>query len=295
MLAAKREAKLSKVYLWDLKVRLNRFCSAFSMNISGVSGKLIQAWLDEMKGSGRTKQNYLRVVTALIRFAIRRKYLPKDAIEEVEAVQQAKEDNGETEIFTPAEMTEILTAAKAEMIPWLAIAGFAGLRTAEIQRLDWSEVNLAERHIQITASKAKTAARRLAPITDNLLAWLEPHAKKTGKVADFERWWNEIPKVADAVNAKREMATLLARKGHTKIPEFVWKHNAMRHSFCSYRLAAVKNTAQVALEAGNSPQMIHKHYQQLVTEAEAAKWFAIIPAGDGKGAPPETPSSQKKI
>jgi hypothetical protein len=137
--------------------------------------------------------------------------------------------------------------------------------------------------------------RHLAPITDNLLAWLEPHAKKTGKVADFERWWNEIPKVADAVNAKREMATLLARKGHTKIPEFVWKHNAMRHSFCSYRLAAVKNTAQVALEAGNSPQMIHKHYQQLVTEAEAAKWFAIIPAGDGKGAPPETPSSQKKI
>jgi len=37
---------------------------------------------------------------------------------------------------------------------------------------------------------------------------------------------------------------------------FAWKHNALRHSFISYRLAAVQNTAQVALEAGNSPQMI---------------------------------------
>ena len=163
------------------------------------------------------------------------------------------------------------------MIPWLAIAAFAGLRTAEIQRLDWSEVNLAERHIQITASKAKTAARRLAPITDNLLAWLEPHAKKNGKVADFERWWNEIPKVVEAINAKKEMAVQAEGKGHTKTPEFVWKHNALRHSFCSYRLAVIKNTAQVALEAGNSPQIIHKNYQQLVTETAAKKWFSIFP------------------
>jgi integrase len=294
MLTAKRAAKLSTVYLWDLEVRLNRFCGAFSMNISGVSGKLLQAWLDDMKGSGRTKQNYLRVVTALIRFAIRRKYLLKDAIEEVEAVQQAKEDNGETEIFTPAEMTEILTAAREEMIPWLAIAGFAGLRTAEIQRLDWSEVNLTERHIEITAEKAKTASRRLAPITDNLAAWLKPYAKPAGPVAGFERWWNEIPKVAEAVNAKREMAALLKGKDHTKVHKFVWKHNALRHSFCSYRLAVVKNPAQVAMEAGNSPQIIHKHYHKLVSEVEAAKWFAVNPAGDVKATVAElTPPAKK--
>ena len=33
------------------------------------------------------------------------------------------------------------------------------------------------------------------------------------------------------------------------------------HSFISYRLAAVQNTAQVALEAGKSPQMILRHYR----------------------------------
>jgi hypothetical protein len=39
---------------------------------------MIQAWLDGMKASGRTKHNYLRHIAALIRFAIKRKYLPKD-------------------------------------------------------------------------------------------------------------------------------------------------------------------------------------------------------------------------
>ena len=56
-----------------------------------------------------------------------------------------------------------------------------------------------------------------------------------------------------------------------------WKHNALRHSFISYRLAAVPNTAQVALEAGNSPQMIFRHYRELVRAMDAEKWFAITP------------------
>ena len=39
----------------------------------------------------------------------------------------------------------------------------------------------------------------------------------------------------------------------------------------------IKNAAQVALEAGNSPKMIFSNYRQLVTDAEAAKWFAVCP------------------
>ena len=211
----------------------------------------------------------LIAIRALFGFAIGRKYLPKDALEEVEAVQQAREDHGEVEIFSPSEMREMLMAARPEVVPWLAIAGFAGLRSAELARLDWSQVNLAERHIEIKASKAKTAARRLAPITDNLAAWLTPHAKSFGPVLNFDSWWNQIPKLAEEVNR--------LRREREQPGSFVWKHNGLRHSFCSYRLAAIKNAAQVALEAGNSPQMIFSNYRQLVTEAEAAKWFSISP------------------
>ncbi|MHB8520906.1 MAG: tyrosine-type recombinase/integrase [Limisphaerales bacterium] len=280
MLAAKRAANVSPVHLKDLECRLNRFAGSFQTNIGGVSGPLLQAWLDAMDGSGRTKRTYLAMVAALFRFCIKRRYLPKDAIEEVEAVQQAKEDSGEIEILTPGEMREILAAARPEMIAWLAIAGFAGLRSAEIQRLDWSEVNLAERHIEIKASKAKTAARRLAPVTENLALWLAPHVKPAGKVTGFESWWNQIPRVVEAVNAQRKAAAQTAGNDPKSVRKFVWRHNALRHSFCSHRLAVIKNAAQVALEAGNSPQMIFANYRQVVTETEAAKWFSIAPDGE---------------
>jgi hypothetical protein len=56
-----------------------------------------------------------------------------------------------------------------------------------------------------------------------------------------------------------------------------WKHNGLRHSFISYRVAAVKNVAQVALEAGNRPQMIFQHYRELVTPQDAKAWFATTP------------------
>ena len=283
MLAVKRAANLSSVHLNNLKSRLNRMAETFSMPMGGVSGMMLQTWLDNMTGSGRTKRNYLAVAASLFRFAIRRKYLPKDALEEIEAVQPAKEENGEIEIFTPAEMTEILTAAPSEMVPWLALAGFAGLRSAEVQRLDWREVNLAERHIEIKARNAKTAARRLAPITDNLAAWLAPYRKESGQVTGVDSWWNQIPKAVEAINAQRQQRASQAGKNFPPEQSFVWKHNALRHSFISYRLAAIKNTAEVALEAGNTPQMIFKHYRQLVTEAEAKKWFALLPEPMAKG------------
>ncbi|MGH7869476.1 MAG: hypothetical protein ACREP9_18050 [Candidatus Dormibacteraceae bacterium] len=48
----------------------------------------------------------------------------------------------------------------------------------------------------------------------------------------------------------------------------------------NYRPAEVKSAAQVALEAGNSPQMIFEHYRELVTE-RAAKAVVWNYAGDG--------------
>jgi hypothetical protein len=39
----------------------------------------------------------------------------------------------------------------------------------------------------------------------------------------------------------------------------------------------VPNTAQVALEAGNSPQMIFGHCRELVRAMDAEKWFGITP------------------
>ncbi|MEY4939589.1 MAG: hypothetical protein RIQ93_1324 [Verrucomicrobiota bacterium] len=57
-----------------------------------------------------------------------------------------------------------------------------------------------------------------------------------------------------------------------------WPHNALRHSFASYRMAIVTNAAQVAEECGHSVQVMKTHYRDLVTKKDAEAWFAVMPA-----------------
>ena len=105
-------------------------------------------------------------------------------------------------------------------------------------------------------------SRRLIPISENLADWLRVAPRdKT------ERLW---PRSSNRYFIAQKLAA--SKTGTT------WKANALRHSFITYRLAQTKDMAEVALEAGNSPTMIFRHYRELATEAEAKEWFGIVPA-----------------
>ncbi len=285
MIDAKTADGMSKYYTSDLKWRLGRFAEKFPGAISLVTSADIGDFLRGLKGlanegekampvTGRSRNNFRRAIGTLINFAVSRGYLVKGTVE-IEDVAQAREENGEIEIFRPEEMAAVLKIADKRLIPFLAIGAFAGLRHAELQRLDWAEVRMDDGFIEVKANKAKTASRRLVPIQDNLKRWLEPYRKASGHICDYVNTSNQIDKLAVIVDAK------LKEKDPTAA--FAWKRNALRHSFISYRVAAIQNVAQVALEAGNSPQMIFRHYRELVRPADAVKWFAIMPLGDAGG------------
>jgi hypothetical protein len=79
---------------------------------------------------------------------------------------------------------------------------------------------------------------------------------------------------------QREIERASAVPGVGKEPAYRaldWKRNALRHSFGSYRLAITKNENLVAVEMGNSPQMLFANYRGVTTEARAAEYFAIEP------------------
>jgi hypothetical protein len=61
------------------------------------------------------------------------------------------------------------------------------------------------------------------------------------------------------------------------VAKIKWAQNALRHSWISYRLAEIQDVNRVALEAGNSPQMIFRHYRELATPEQARTWFSIRP------------------
>jgi len=146
----------------------------------------------------------------------------------------------------------------------LAIGAFAGLREAEIQRLDWTEVDLARGHIEVKAAKAKSARRRIVPIQPNLAAWLRPYSGKKGHV---------VP-----VGARRKLGRVRNEASLAR-----WPKNGLRHSFASYRLAAIHDAPRVAAELGHtSPQMLYSTYRELVLPEEAERYWKIAPQGEAK-------------
>ena len=186
-IADRRSAGCSAIHVHDLEIRLGQFSKAFELPIIAVSAPLVQQWIYGLKNqktkkdtAARTKENMLRQIVSLFNFARRQKYVPADLALELSEISTPRKQHAPIGIYTPDEMRAILSAADAAIAPALAIAAFAGLRLAEVSRLDWREVRLSEKLIVVGAENAKTAARRLVPISDNLAAWLTPHVKRFG-------------------------------------------------------------------------------------------------------------------
>ena len=250
--------KVSNRYLDDLKFRLGRFSESFQTTIGSISGGEIQKWLNGLDCAKQSRLNFKRVVGRLFTFAKSHGYVVENPTKELERIKV--KTSAAIAIFTPEELAKLLKAAPADFLPPLAISAFAGLRSAEVARLDWSNVKLAEGHIEVSAKMAKTASRRLVPILPCLAAWLQTYAKSKGRVWPMSERRLYLRQTDTAAKVGIE-----------------WKHNALRHSFISYRLADTQDAARVSLEAGNSPQMIFRHYREVVTAKAATAYFGILP------------------
>ena len=266
-----RMKPISDAYLKDLK-RLENFAGEFKCNIGDVTARDIENYISEVSGEGRTQFNYGRLIRTLFNFAEKRSYLPRDS-NPFEKIDLDYLDDSEIEIFTPQELRLILSNARSEMIPFLAIGAFAGLRHMEIRRLDWSEVGTD--YITVQKGKAKTRSRRLVPVQPNLEKWLTPYRKESGPVIQFEHVSKQLAWLVDDINSAQEKD---AAENKMEAPrKFNWKHNALRHSFITYRIAVTKDENLTACEAGNSPKMIHGNYRALATEEVGKEWFKIEP------------------
>jgi hypothetical protein len=210
-----------------------------------------------MQAGPRSKNNFRRVIGTLLRFGQVRGYVAKDH-PGISFVEKATQTEGEVVVFKPEEMRQLLACAGPELVPALALCGFAGIRPEEVKRLGWESIHLEQGHIEIRAAMAKTKVRRLIPIPDNLRAWLQLHRKTSGPVQPFSNLCNQFLKLARRI----------------RIP---WKRNGLRHSFISYRVALTRDVASVAIEAGNSPAIISRNYLKCVTAEEAGRWFEIRP------------------
>ena len=262
---AKRKDGKASAYLADLRKRLARFCQDFGREpIAAVTTEQLDKWLRDLDCAPKTRANFRANIGVLFSHAERLGMIDRNPV--LRTAKPKLIDNP-PDIFTVDELHALLQEAPRtapDVLPMLAIGAFTGLRDAEIRRLHWSEINVRRGFVEVKAAKAKSARRRIVPIQPNLTAWLAPSSAKKGVV---------VP-----VNARKKLDAVRKAAGLAR-----WPVNGLRHSYASYRLAAIGDAPRVAHELGHtSPQMLYNTYREVVLPEEAERYWKITPTADTK-------------
>jgi len=255
------EQTASERHLRDARNRLGRFEEAFNGHVlADIPVQALEEFLNSLQVGDRTRNNHRDLMVTFFRWARTQGHLEEGKETAAEKVKRRQLDEHVVEIFSVEEMRSLFDGLRKDLEAYTAIGSFAGLRPSEIVRLEWDAIDFDQRHIFVSPQVArKVRSSRYVPLSDNLVAWLEPHRRASGPVT------------------YAKSAELLSRDARARGVTDEWPEDVMRHSFCSYRLAQTKSISVVAEEAGNSDAIIRKHYRKPIPESQAALYFKIQP------------------
>jgi integrase len=257
-LAAKADDNLRPRYLKELRFRLSRFATSFGKRkVADISSTEIDQWLRELRQAPLSRNTFHLRLHTFFEYARQRGWLEINPLKDV---GRAKVIAAAPGILSVDQVGRLLEAASSETLPYWAIGVFCGLRSAELERLEWRDVLFDQGLVEVPTLKSKTASRRHVTIQPNLAQWLAPHRGRVGRICPANLY-----------------SRLLADRRRAGITE--WPNNALRHSFASYHLAAFRDAKELALEMGHTrSELTFRHYRQLVIPSEGARFWRVAPA-----------------
>lgn len=293
-LAEKARLNKGSRYIKELKCKYRRFTSAFGTQlVAEVTTEAIQKWIDEQKhgkvikcGPGEsginpvtekerpftalTRNNYRTDLAMLFSFGKSKKFCDENP---VIPIGRASIQTTPVKAYSITETAIILASARRTekqlgLTAPIALGLFAGLRDCELMKMDWEDVSLHKRTIEIRADVAKGMRYRTVSIPENLAAWLENIVKVAGPVVPF--------------NWERRRRKLLV-----EYAEVTPIKNGLRHTFGTFHLANSQSAEATALQMGNSPGVLHAHYKKPVSHEEGIAYFKIRPSKGWKLEIPE--------
>jgi integrase len=232
-----------------------------------LTARELTAWLESRHPAPVTRNTVRKRIVTLWHWARKQGYLPRDAQTEADQVERAREPQLQIGILRVADYARALALMHADHREHLAaavLAGFCGLRRSELHAQLWADVMLDRGLLRVSSAKRNTPAMRLVPLCPAAIEWLMLCERKADRVAP--------PWALDRIRA-------FCRAAEPPIP---CPENGFRHSYISHRIAQTGDVAATALEAGNSPQIIFRHYRELVGKSDGEAWFAIRPGQTGE-------------
>lgn len=276
---ARERAGCSVRYLRQLGVSLGSLARWRPMAMMDeIEREDVARWLEAGGWSPKTRNGYLGDVRACFEWAVREGLC---AVNPAREIPKAKLGDGEIGTLTVGQCEVLLRGAleKPEMMGFVVLGLFGGLRPAEIQRLDWSAVDVEEGTVIVAGAQAKTRRRRVVDLSTNAVEWLNTlkREQQTGPICG--RYWDARWRMF-----RRSMGWAVGsgERGvkEVRVPPVhgEWPHNALRHTYASMHYAMWQDEAKLQAQMGHeSAAMLHRHYRALKTRKEAERFWALRP------------------
>ncbi len=259
-LLAKRSEGIAEATLCHAKKDMGRFVEVFgSRMLADLKTDEIRQWLVTLPFAEVTKRNHYKRVNA---FCTWTKLEGLAAVNPCEGIKSPARESENVSVLSVPDMEKLFSTAarlRPQVCARLALEAFAGLRFSSAARLVKEDVNFRDKGITLPAAKIKTRRRHyIDGLPANLWSWLR--------------------------NAPPEAWTLTERQYLTlKSEAFILAGvtnpgNVLRHSFCSYHVAANKDAARTAVILCHaSPSMLYQHYKGRAAEKDARRYFRVMP------------------
>jgi len=273
--AARREKTTT-----DLRYRLGAFAKSFgTRKLSDITLNELQAWSNDSTLSARSRRHMLTKLSQLFRYAEKRGWCERNI-----ATYVARPDvpDGEPGFLSVEQCARLLEMApEYDLLSYVVLSLFAGIRVAELRRLAWDKVKLTEGVVIIDGSVAKTKSRRIVDLNDTARAWLAICGRRTGSVVDPVNFRKRNDVLLRAARfGKPGTETKKEKAAGVKLEP--WPDNALRHTAATYMYALTQDAVRVAAMLGHSPDVLHRHYRGLASKGDAERFFALRPCAAGK-------------
>jgi integrase len=267
--------EVSERHAESLRETLKKLETQFGAQlVSEITTEAVREWLLGLPLATKTRNKHRGYAGQIFNLALDYGYTTFNPFAKTKKFNQRSTGADEISILTAEETERLFRAADPETIPFLTLSFFCGIRRATIERLDWKDVRFEEKRVVVPKHKGKNQTRYQVTLQENALAFLRPYVRESGSLLAPARAVNREGMAIGAPSGTgtRDRIKAAASRAKVSLPD-----NVGRHTFISMHVAAFESIDNTSLEGNTSPAMIKQTYLDIVSRAEARRYWAIHP------------------
>jgi integrase len=257
---------VSEAHMAKMKRVTDGLLEAFRGPVGAVNPMRAAQWFAKVEGAPTTRAGWHRYASGFFGWCVDMELIERNPLRRVSAPKAESKRS----LLLPRELRAILKAEMSdELQAWFLLGAFAGLRSIEVHRMRWEDVDAKTGQIEVRREVSKQSSglpERIVDFTEPLKQRKKFFAGKRGQISR-----------PGSLKLYREREALMAELHEQDLlPWAALPENALRHSFATYHLARGQDAAKTAHQLGHSSvALVLKTYAVPARKADWRAWWRL--------------------